>query len=110
MAVQTHPPRATCRSRLQSAAEARAQAVRAAHGTVMDYFEPTGAHITVRYEGTAPQGGHDYRVERNGDLQGLITRYPDSVWQAASVDGRTFTGFRTPLEAAQALLAQAGIR
>lgn len=108
MAVQTHPPLETRRPRSQSAAEAHAQAVRAAHGVVMDYFEPAGAHIIVRYEGTAPQGGHDYRVERDGVLLGLITRYPDSVWQAAGVDGRTFTGLTTPRAAAASLLERVG--
>ncbi len=73
----------------------------------MDYFDPTGAHVAVRYEGTATEGGLDYRVERDDVFQGVITRYPDSVWQAAGVVGRTFTGFTTPLTAATALLETA---
>lgn len=72
----------------------------------MDYFDPTGARIIVRYEGTAPDDGHDYRVERDNVLQGHITGYPSGTWHAATATGRTATGFTTPRAATHALLEE----
>lgn len=108
MAIQPHPPLKSGRSPRQSTTETPRGATRAAHGVHMDYYDPTGAHIAVRYEGTAPQDGLDYRVERDGVLQGFITRYPGSTWHAANVNGRTSTGFSTPFAAAGSLLTEAG--
>lgn len=109
MAIQTHPPLKSGQWHRQSTRETPRQATRAAHGVHMDYYDPTGAHIVVRYEGTVDQGGHDYRVERDGIFQGLITCFPGGTWQATNVDGRTSTGFSTPLAAAGSLLTEAGV-